>query len=211
MIETERLILRRWREEDVAPYAAIRAQPEIARWLTPITHIDEVISRINRYDGGFDEHGIGRWAVERRADGALIGACGILPAWPTLPVSPALDLGWHLSRDAWGHGYASEAARAALAATGDTRIILSAMLTVSAERHGFGEFCEALGGLFIDPPVTIVPNGEAERNTLPLSANLFIFGFKIVLRYLSLAGGWRSIATSRLRRARWRWRAGNDQ
>lgn len=115
MIETERLILRRWREEDVAAYAVIRAQPEIARWLTPIEHIDEVISRINRYDGGFDEHGVGRWAVERRADGALIGACGILPAWPTLPVSPALDLGWHLSRDAWGHGYASEAARAALA------------------------------------------------------------------------------------------------
>ena len=115
MIETERLILRRWRADDLGAYAAIRAEPDIARWLTPIDNLDQVRTRIARYDGGFDAHGIGRWAVERRADGALIGACGILPAWPTLPVAPALDLGWHLARAAWGHGYATEAARAALA------------------------------------------------------------------------------------------------
>ena len=115
MIETERLILRRWREGDLAAYTAIREEPDIALWLTPIKSVDEMAARIARYDAGFDVHGIGRWAIERRADGKLIGVCGILPAWHSLPIAPALDLGWHLTRDAWGSGFAAEAARAALA------------------------------------------------------------------------------------------------
>jgi RimJ/RimL family protein N-acetyltransferase len=116
---TDRLLLRRWRVGDTAPFAAINADPEVMRFIGR-GHVlgrglsDDLIARFERE---WDERGFGLWAVTRRDDpeGELLGFCGLtVPAF--LPaLLPAVEVGWRLARDAWGHGYATEAARAALA------------------------------------------------------------------------------------------------
>ena len=59
--------------------------------------------------------GFGKWALRTKDDGAFLGFCGVSPIWPTLAPAPGLEIGWRMVRAAWGHGYATEAARAALA------------------------------------------------------------------------------------------------
>lgn len=112
MIETDRLILRRWRAEDLDPFAAMSADPEIMRWLGGVMTRDEAFSYIRRSEQSFDEAGMGRFAIEAKADGAFLGACGLMPGRRGLPLGAFIDIGWRLNRAAWGHGYATEAARA---------------------------------------------------------------------------------------------------
>ncbi|MFZ1990321.1 MAG: GNAT family N-acetyltransferase [Alphaproteobacteria bacterium] len=112
-LETERLILRRWRPEDREPFAAINGDPEVGYWLGGVITRERSDGSIARAEASFEEKGFGRWAVERRSDGALIGWTGIMTVWPEYPFS-GVEIGWRLTRSAWGQGYASEAARAAL-------------------------------------------------------------------------------------------------
>jgi len=116
VIETERMLLRRWRPEDAAPFAAVNADPEVMRFIgdgRPLTRreSDELMARIERH---WDEHGYGLWAVEERG-GAMIGFAGLaIPSF--LPaVLPAVEVGWRLARSGWGRGLATEAGRASLA------------------------------------------------------------------------------------------------
>ena len=112
-LRTARLLLRRWRGDDRAPFAAMNADPVVMEHFpAPLTreHSDALVDRIEAH---FDEHGYGLWAVE--VDGTFIGFTGLL--WQTYEASftPALEVGWRLARTAWGHGYATEAATVALA------------------------------------------------------------------------------------------------
>jgi RimJ/RimL family protein N-acetyltransferase len=116
-VTTDRLLLRRWREEDIDLLAAIHADPEVMAWLgsAPIDRATtaEYIAHNDRY---FDSHGIGVWAVERRDDGAFLGFSGVRPfAQAGHPMSPCTEAAWRLRRSEWGQGYATEAACAALA------------------------------------------------------------------------------------------------
>jgi RimJ/RimL family protein N-acetyltransferase len=112
VIETDRLILRRWEARDREPYAALTADPEVMIWLGGVLDAEASADHIARMDDHFDSFGYGRYALERRADGAFLGYTGVARIWPGLPVTGA-EIGWRLLRSAWGHGYASEAARAA--------------------------------------------------------------------------------------------------
>ena len=114
MIQTERLILRRWREEDRAPFVALHEDPEVAYWLGGPKFVARMGEAIDRYNAQIDAHGFGKFAVERREDGVLLGAVGVSPVFPGLPIV-GFEIGWRLAKSAWGHGYASEAAKAALA------------------------------------------------------------------------------------------------
>jgi ribosomal-protein-alanine N-acetyltransferase len=111
LLRTERLLLRRWHEADREPFAAMNADPAVmAQFPAPLSR-QESDAFLDRIEAHFDEHGYGLWAVE--AEGALLGFTGL--QWTEgLPCSPALEVGWRLVRDAWGHGYATEAATAAL-------------------------------------------------------------------------------------------------
>jgi RimJ/RimL family protein N-acetyltransferase len=116
MIETARLILRQYQEADRAALRAMLADPEVMHDSEPMT-LDEADTFFERRRSQIETDGFGKWALERRSDGAFLGMTGVSRAWPGLPISPALDAGWRLDRAAWGFGYAAEAARAAITHT----------------------------------------------------------------------------------------------
>jgi ribosomal-protein-alanine N-acetyltransferase len=112
-LRTARLLLRRWREEDRAPFAAMNADPAVMEHFpAPLTR-EQSDALVDRIEAAFDEHGYGLWALEDET--GFIGFTGL--AWQTFEASftPALEVGWRLARSAWGKGYATEAGTAALA------------------------------------------------------------------------------------------------
>ncbi|HST36668.1 MAG TPA: GNAT family N-acetyltransferase [Allosphingosinicella sp.] len=116
MIRTERLLLRDWREEDVAPFIRHTNTEAVMRWLggvqTEAQLRDALENRLMRWQR---ERGFTFWAVEREEDGALLGFCGIKIAdTEGSPVEGAFEIGWRLREDAWGQGFAKEAAIASL-------------------------------------------------------------------------------------------------
>jgi RimJ/RimL family protein N-acetyltransferase len=115
VIETPRLVLRAFREEDRGPLAAINGDPRVYQWLGgPISReqSDAIIERVN---AGIAARGFGFFAAERKADGKLIGMIGLQPLRPELPPAPGVELGWRLDPEAQGAGLATEGAAAALA------------------------------------------------------------------------------------------------
>ena len=131
MIQTERLILRQWREEHREPYAAMMADPEIGYWLAGTQTRDQSLAAIDRFQAELDANGFGMMAAERRNDGAFIGAVELELLKPSMPIAPGHEIGWRFARHAWGCGYASEAARALLA-DGFERLGLAEILAFTA-------------------------------------------------------------------------------
>ena len=114
MIETERLVLRRWTDADRAPLAAIHADPEVMAWLGGVATRPASDGYMARYEAHFDAHGFGVWAIERKQDHALLGVAGIRRApFEGAPGSACNEIVWRLARHAWGGGYMTEAAGAA--------------------------------------------------------------------------------------------------
>ncbi len=114
VLTTSRLLLRRWRDEDREPFAAMNADPEVMlHFVHPLgrTESDALIDRI---ETRFEADGFGLWAVERIEDGAFLGFTGLAVQTFEAPFTPCVEVGWRLARAAWGHGYATEAAIAAL-------------------------------------------------------------------------------------------------
>lgn len=114
-LETERLILRPWREEDRAPFAALNADPRVTGHLGGVLDRPGSDAIVNRVLEGFAEHGYGPWALEVKGGSAFIGFCGIWQPSFTAHFTPCTEVGWRLAHEAWGRGYATESAEAALA------------------------------------------------------------------------------------------------
>lgn len=115
MIETDRLILRAFREDDRAPFAAINGDPRVNEWLGGPIGAAQSDAAIDRTNAQIAEIGYGFFAAERKADGRLIGAIGLQPIRAELPPAPGVELGWRLTPDAQGTGLATEGAAAVLA------------------------------------------------------------------------------------------------
>ena len=113
MIETERVTLRPWREEDVAEFARVTNTPAVMEFLGGVRDPKEFDGSYERVTASQKENGFCFWIVERRSDGALLGFCG-LKVGNTPPIEGEIEIGWRLREDAWGQGYAREAAEAAL-------------------------------------------------------------------------------------------------
>lgn len=115
MADTPRLVLRCWRAEDIAPIMAHLNTPAVMRWLGGVGDTTLYRSLFERMDASQRAHGHSFWIVERKADGALLGLCGLYrTARPGTPVDGLTEIGWRLREDAWGMGYAREAAEASL-------------------------------------------------------------------------------------------------
>ena len=108
---TERLVLREWRATDRAPFAAICADPRVMATLGPVMDRAASDALLDRVEAAETAHGHTFWALERNSDEALIGWCGVIRG-DAGPVAGKAEIGWRLAHAAWGHGYASEAARA---------------------------------------------------------------------------------------------------
>lgn len=107
---TERLILRPWSVDDAGPAMAAYGDAEVARWLVPALDRvpDEAAMRLILQQWVAENARLltpaGRWAVEERDNGRVIGGATLLP----LPPDDEFEVGWQLQRDVWGHGYATE-------------------------------------------------------------------------------------------------------
>jgi RimJ/RimL family protein N-acetyltransferase len=112
-ITTERLIMRAWRESDLAPWAEMNADPEVRQFLGPLLTAEQAAAWVLNFQDDLDRNGFGFWAVEVRASGEFIGFTGLGTVDDEMPFT-GVELGWRLARPAWGHGYATEAAQAAL-------------------------------------------------------------------------------------------------
>ena len=116
MIATERLLLRRWRDSDVAPFHEMGQDGEVMRHLGPPVSEADCRAAAERQNALADDDGRCFWAMERRADGAFLGFCGVKPGPRDTPIAGEAEIGWRLARGGWGQGFATEAARAVLAA-----------------------------------------------------------------------------------------------
>lgn len=110
-LETQRLVLRMWSEDDFEPYAKLCADPDVMRFLGGKTYDrTEAWRAMASIIGHWHLRGYGHWAVEEKASGKFAGRIGFLnpEGWP------GFELGWTLAKEFWGKGYATEGARRAL-------------------------------------------------------------------------------------------------
>jgi RimJ/RimL family protein N-acetyltransferase len=114
--ETERLILRNWRDEDAAVYAATCNTAAVTAYLDGSASPEAIAAALGRIAESQREHGFSFWTVERKADGTFLGYCGLRICDDLdRPVHGEVEIGWRLREDAWGQGYALEAALACIA------------------------------------------------------------------------------------------------
>ena len=114
-LRTSRLVLRPWRDEDIAAFAEMSADPVVMEYLLPLSErglsADTWVARARAH---WDEHGFGQWVVELPDAANFIGVVGLGVVSYEAPFTPAVEVAWRLARSYWGHGYATEAATAAL-------------------------------------------------------------------------------------------------
>lgn len=111
---TSRLTLREWRSDDRAAFALLNADPEVMQHFPSTLTRQESDALVDRFEADLAKRGFAMWAVEERTTGSFIGFTGLSVPSFDAPFMPAVEVGWRFARSAWGHGYATEAGRAAL-------------------------------------------------------------------------------------------------
>lgn len=114
IISTERLGLRRWIDSDADPLIGLNRNPDVMEFFPKPLTPEETRNMIKRIALSFEQHGYGLFAVEKRSTQEFLGFTGF--ARPTFETyfTPCVEIGWRLKKEAWGNGYATEAALACL-------------------------------------------------------------------------------------------------
>ena len=147
-IETERLVLRSWRAEDVDDFLIVNSDPAVMAMLGPAMDRDQVAATIVRMQGIEAEHGHCFWAMVRAQDDRVIGWCGAIRGTAG-PVMGQLEIGWRLARDCWGQGYATEAAAATLGWLFANRADAAAWAITTPANRGSRAVMERLGMTYL--------------------------------------------------------------
>ena len=113
-VTTERLLLRQWREEDLAPFAKLNADPRVMEYFPKLQTREESDASVKRVSEHIQQSGWGFWAAALLETGEFIGFIGLQPVPFQAAFTPAVEIGWRLAFEHWGKGYATEGAKAAL-------------------------------------------------------------------------------------------------
>jgi len=133
---TERLILRRWTDDDREPFAELNADPEVMRYFPQTMTQEQSDAMVDRIENGFEENGFGLWAVE--VNGQFAGFTGLNRTTFETPMGPHVEIGWRFATWAWGQGYASEAARCVLE-TAFSKLGLTEVYSFTTETNHLSE------------------------------------------------------------------------
>jgi len=113
-LQTQRLLLRQWKDEDLGAFAELNCDPIVMEYFPGLSNRAESDSLARRLRTKIENNGWGFWAVEMPGVSKFIGFVGLnKPDYP-LPCSPCVEIGWRLASQYWGQGYATEAAQSAL-------------------------------------------------------------------------------------------------
>lgn len=114
MIQTERLILRQWREEDLEPFAQLNADPRVREFFSTLLSREESDASVKLMSDHIQRCGWGLWAVSLSQTNEFIGFIGLVEVPFSAHFTPAVEIGWRLAYAYWGKGYATEGALASL-------------------------------------------------------------------------------------------------
>lgn len=114
-LRTARLLLRRWRSDDRAPFAAMNADPRVMEHFPGLMSREASDAAADRFAAHFEQHGFGLWAVEIVGGPPFAGFVGLSIPRFEAAFTPRVEIGWRLAAECWGQGYATEGARSALA------------------------------------------------------------------------------------------------
>jgi len=112
--ESDRVLLRQWRDGDRGAFAELNADPRVMEYFPSLLSRAESDAMVDRCSALITERGWGFWAAELKGSKAFIGFVGLHVPSDELPFSPCVEIGWRLACGHWGKGYATEAAMAAL-------------------------------------------------------------------------------------------------
>jgi len=161
-LKTDRLLLRQWRDADLDPWAAMNADPEVREYFPEVLTREQSAGSLELFRGELAERGWGWWALEVVATGEFIGMAGLDAVDEGLPFH-GVEIGWRLARAAWGHGYATEAARAVLAFGFDAQGLREILAVTAAGNERSQAVMRRLGMThdpaddFDDPTVEVGP------------------------------------------------------
>jgi RimJ/RimL family protein N-acetyltransferase len=135
-IRTERLLMRRWRDSDREPFAELNGDAETMQFFPSTMDRAASDAFVHSIEARFEQRGYGLWALELAATGEFLGFTGLnaIPDGVPIPIAGGTEVGWRLRKQFWHHGYATEAARAAVD-VGFTRAGLAEIWSFTAIRN----------------------------------------------------------------------------
>jgi RimJ/RimL family protein N-acetyltransferase len=113
-LETPRLLLRGWRDEDVEPWVCMNADERVREFFPNVATREESLAAAARLRAGLQRDGYGWWVIQTKDDPAFAGTIALQPVPFETRFTPVYEIGWRLPCDAWGRGYATEGAAAVM-------------------------------------------------------------------------------------------------